>query len=190
MRDAGTVGVLAVVLATVCHALVAEARFIPSLSMAPTLAIGDRLVIEKVTYHLHAPRRGDIVVFRPPSPAVQGQVGVDPSVPWIKRVVGLPGDRLALERGRLYVNGRRLPEPYVFPSRAGTTLHERTVPPGSVFVLGDNRDHSIDSATWGPLPMSHIIGRASFRFWPPQRFGTLGAPPHGVEVAQGVVGLW
>lgn len=190
LRDAFTIAALAVGLATFCHAVVAEARFIPSLSMAPTLDIGDRLVIEKVSYHLHSPRRGDIVVFRPPSPAVQGQWGVDPSVPWIKRVVGLPGDRLSFEAGRLYVNGKRVPEPYVHAARAGYTLHERSVPAGSVFVLGDNRGHSIDSATWGPLPLRNIIGRASFRFWPLSRFGALAIPSHEVTVARGVGGLW
>jgi signal peptidase I len=189
-RDALTIFGLAVALAAFCHTVVAEARFIPSASMAPTLTVGDRLVIEKVTYHLHTPRRGDIVVFHPPSPAIQGQIGIDPSVPWIKRVVGLPGDRLALEAGRVYVNGRRLPEPYVLGAAARYTLHERTLPRGSVFVLGDNRNHSIDSATWGPLPMQNIIGRASFRFWPPARFGALGAPAHPIEVARGATGLW
>jgi signal peptidase I len=189
-RDALTIGAMAVALAAFCHFVVAEARFIPSASMAPTLAVGDRLVIEKVTYHLHTPRRGDIVVFHPPRPAILGQIGLDPSVPWIKRVVGLPGDKLSLVDGRLYVNGRRLPEPYLLSGAASYTLHERPVPADSVFVLGDNRNHSIDSATWGPLPMENIIGKASFRFWPPGRFGALAAPSTHVEVARGATGLW
>ena len=169
---------LAVGLAAVCHAMVAEARFIPSLSMAPTLAIGDRLVIEKVSYQVRTPRRGEIVVFKPPAPAVDMNAGMDPSIPWIKRVVGLPGDRVAIDHGRLYVNGRPMAEPYL-DEGARYSMREKVVPGGSVFVLGDNRNHSIDSATWGPLPIANIMGRASFRFWPPERFGDLGAPrPH------------
>lgn len=169
---------LAVGLAALCHAMVAEARFIPSLSMAPTLAVGDRLVIEKVSYQVRTPRRGEIVVFRPPVPAVAMNAGVDPSIPWIKRVVALPGDRVAVDRGRLYVNGRPVMEPYL-DETAHYSMREKVVPDSSVFVLGDNRNHSIDSATWGPLPIHNIMGRASFRFWPPERFGDLGAPrPH------------
>lgn len=169
---------LAVGLAALCHATVAEARFIPSLSMAPTLAVGDRLVIEKVSYHVRTPRRGEIVVFRPPDPAVQMNAGVDPTIPWIKRVVGLPGDRVAIDGGRLYVNGRPISEPYLDESPR-YSMREKSVPQGAVFVLGDNRNHSIDSATWGPLPLRNVMGRASFRFWPPERFGDLGAPrPH------------
>lgn len=171
---------LAVSLAAVCHAMIAEARFIPSLSMAPTLAIGDRLVIEKLTYHVRTPRRGDIVVFKPPERVVKLNFDLDPAVPWIKRVVALPGERVAVERGRLYVNGRPLPEPYLDES-AQYSMREKPVPEGSVFVLGDNRNHSIDSAVWGPLPMKNIIGRASFRFWPPTRFGDLGLP--GADLA-------
>jgi signal peptidase I len=173
---------LAVGLAAVCHAMVAEARFIPSLSMAPTLEVGDRLVIEKLSYHVRTPRRGDIVVFRPPAPAVQMNAGLDPTVPWIKRVVALPGDRVAVEDGRLLVNGRPLSEPYLDESPR-YSMREKTVPAESVFVLGDNRNHSIDSSAWGPLPMRNILGRASFRFWPPERFGDLGAPRPNVALA-------
>lgn len=138
---------LAVGLAAVCHATVAEARFIPSLSMAPTLAIGDRLVIEKLSFHMRAPRRGDIVVFKPPERVVKLNFDLDPAVPWIKRVVALPGERVAIERGRLFVNGRQVPEPYL-EEGAQYSMREKTVPDGSVFVLGDNRNHSIDSAVW------------------------------------------
>lgn len=166
---------LAVGLAAFCHAAVAEARFIPSLSMAPTLAVGDRLVIEKVSYQLRTPRRGEIVVFRPPTPAVRLNAGVDPTIPWIKRVVALPGDRVAIDHGRLYVNGKPLSEPYLEESPR-YSMREKTVPEGNLFVLGDNRNHSIDSSTWGPLPLRNVLGRASFRFWPPERFGDLGAP--------------
>ena len=183
-RDVLTVLALACSLAWFCHAAVAEARFIPSLSMAPTLTIGDRLVIEKVSYHLRRPRYGEIVVFHPPQQAIQGHVGIDPRVPWIKRVVALSGDRVAISAGKLYRNGRLALEPYARVDKTQKSLPERLVPLNSVFVLGDNRLHSIDSSTWGPLPVCNIIGRASFRFWPPERFGELPLPQLPVALAQ------
>lgn len=179
-----TVLALACALAWFCHAAVAEARFIPSLSMAPTLAIGDRLVIEKVSYHLRRPRRGEIVVFHPPQGALRGQTGIDPRIPWIKRVVAVPGDKVAIVDGKFYRNGRPAHEPYANVERARGSMNERRVPTNSVFVLGDNRLHSVDSATWGPLPVCNIIGRASFRFWPPDRFGEITLPRPRVNVAQ------
>lgn len=152
--------------------------------MAPTLTIGDRLVIEKVSYHLRRPRYGEIVVFHPPQSAFQNQVGLDPSIPWIKRVVALPGDRVAVVDGQLFRNGRRTREPYALTATATLQMSEKKVPANSVFVLGDNRRNSVDSATWGPLPVCNIIGRASFRFWPPSRFGGLRSPEPRIEMAQ------
>lgn len=183
-RDLVTVLALACSLAWFCHAAVAEARFIPSLSMAPTLAIGDRLVIEKVSYHLRRPRYGEIVVFHPPQSALRNQHDLDPKIPWIKRVVGLPGDRVAIVDGKFYRNGRLAQEPYARAETARIFVPERRVPANTVFVLGDNRLHSIDSATWGPLPVCNIIGRASFRFWPPDRFGELNLPLPRLDVAR------
>jgi signal peptidase I len=165
---------LAVGLAAACHALVAEARFIPSLSMAPTLAVGDRLVIEKVSYHLAPPQRFDIVVFKPP--AVVEDLGyLDTSIPWIKRVIGLPGETVAVSHGKVLVDGKVIADP--FPHEAPAyEMPPRKVPPGQLFVLGDNRNHSIDSHVWGTVPESAVIGRACFRFWPPKRFGELQLP--------------
>lgn len=180
---------LAAGIALTCHATVAEARFIPSSSMAPTLDVGDRLVIEKISYHLRTPRCGEIVVFHPPSSALSRQVDADPNIPWIKRVVALPGDHVALSHGRVFRNGKALAEPYVTGVGARLTITEREVPANSVFVLGDNRAHSIDSATWGPLPVANIIGRASFCFWPPERVGGLETPRFGLSVANRMTGL-
>lgn len=171
LRDMGLSLALAVGLAALCHATVAEARFIPSPSMVPTLAIGDRLVIEKVSYKMSFPHRGDIVVFHPPD-AVEALGYLDTSIPWIKRVIGLPGETVAVRHGRVLVDGRPIDDP--FPSEAATyDMAPRRVPAGQIFVLGDNRNHSIDSHIWGTVGVDRVIGRACFRFWPPERFGEL-----------------
>ena len=111
-------------------------------------------------------------------------MGLDPNIPWIKRVVALRGDRVAITAGKLYRNGRLASEPYARVEKVQKNMAERRVPANSVFVLGDNRLNSVDSSTWGPLPVCNIIGRASFRFWPPERFGELTLPQLRVEVAQ------
>lgn len=164
---------LAVTLAAVCHTTVAEARYIPSGSMLPTLKIGDRVLIEKLTYHLALPHRGDIVVFTPPTAVTA--YGYDTSVPWIKRVIGLPGDRVCVQEGRVWINGRAIHENYL-EEPPMYTMPEREVPAGNLFVLGDNRNHSIDSHIWGTVPLDRVIGRASFRFWPLGHAGGLADP--------------
>lgn len=182
-RDMGLSLVLALGLAAACHALVAEARFIPSPSMVPTLAIGDRLVIEKVSYRVGPPKRGDIVVFQPPV-AVEALGYMDTSVPWIKRVIGLPGESVSVTGGHVLINGQPIADPY--PSEAPNyEMAARIVPQGQLFVLGDNRNHSIDSHIWGTVGIERVIGRACFRFWPPARFGEL-LPQHEPKVALGL----
>jgi signal peptidase I len=165
--------IVALILALLVRSFVAEPRFIPSESMVPTLEIGDRLVVEKVSYRLHPPRRGDIVVFEPPL-ALQS-AGYRADQAFIKRVVGLPGDAVAVRQGQVYINDQPLPEPYMneppaydCPSRdcfvaAGQTFE---VPADRYFVMGDNRNRSNDSHMWGFLPKQNVIGRAYVRFWP------------------------
>ncbi len=154
---------LAVVLAAVIRWAVAEPRYIPSGSMLPTLQLGDRLVVEKISHYWRDWQRGDIVVFAPPPALVS--LGYDPDNVLIKRVVALPGETVEVKEGRVWVNGAPLAEPY------GATLAEYTwgpavVPPGCVFVLGDNRNASNDSHVWGFLDERLILGRAWVRFWP------------------------
>ena len=144
---------------------VVESFYIPSESMVPTLQVGDRVLVNKFIYRFTEPQRGDIVVFK----SVEGD-GED----LIKRVVGVPGDVIAVRNGRLLVNGKRQSEPYVnkrFPDRS--FFAPTTVPKGHVFVMGDNRTNSLDSRYFGPVPEKKIEGEAFLRFWPPHRVGGL-----------------
>ncbi|WP_071455904.1 signal peptidase I [Gloeomargarita lithophora] len=165
-----TIGV-SLLLAFGIRTFVAEARYIPSESMLPTLQVNDRLIIDKVTYDFRTPERGEIVVFQPTS-ALKEQGFKDA---FIKRIVGLPGDQVAVKKGTVYVNGQPLQENYL----AGPPDYEYgpvVVPPDSYLVLGDNRNHSFDSHFWGFVPRQNIIGRAAVRFWPPNRIGGIPSP--------------
>jgi signal peptidase I len=161
---------IALLLAIVIRGLIAEPRFIPSDSMFPTLHIGDRLVVEKVSYRLHPPTRGDIVVFEPP-PLLKEQ-GFTKEQVFIKRIIGQPGQKLTITEGRVYVNDQPLPENYT-KEPPDYELEQVQVPENQFFVMGDNRNNSNDSHIWGFLPQENIIGRATFRFWPFDRVGAL-----------------
>lgn len=162
---------IALALAILIRLFVAEPRYIPSDSMDPTLQIGDRLVVEKVSYRLHAPQAGDIVVFYPPAQFEQ-QFGFIPDKAFIKRVIGTPGDRIQVSNGTLYRNGQPLTEPYIAEPPA-YEMNAVQVPNDSLFVMGDNRNNSNDSHVWGFLPQQNVIGRAIFRFFPFDRWGQL-----------------
>jgi signal peptidase I len=144
---------------------VMEAFWIPSGSMIPTLEIGDRVLVNKFIYRFTEPKRGDIVVF----------TSVDnPKEDLIKRVVGLPGDKIAVRGGKLFLNGKPQKEPYTNKQLPDRSFFARiTVPKGHVFVMGDNRGNSADSRVFGPLPKKNIEGEAFLRFWPPDRIGLL-----------------
>jgi signal peptidase I len=165
---------IALVLAFLIRTFIAEPRFIPSASMVPTLNLGDRLVVEKITYHLHPPQRSDIVVFQVPV-ALQEESGYSADQAFIKRVIGLPGDRIALRVGKVYRNGQPLSEPYVVEQPKAEDFSEVTVPPQQLFVMGDNRNNSNDSRYWGYLPMKNLIGHAVWRFFPLDKWGSLGS---------------
>lgn len=161
-----TIG-LSVVLALGIRHFVAEARYIPSGSMEPTLQINDRLVIEKVSYYFNPPERGDIVVFWPPENIFEGQQSRDA---FIKRVIGLPGDTVQVTNGTVLVNDEPLNEDYI-KAEPDYEWGPETVPDDSYLVLGDNRNSSFDSHSWGFVPRENIIGKAVVRFWPPSRVG-------------------
>lgn len=186
--------ILSLFLALGIRTFVAEARYIPSGSMLPTLQINDRLIVDKVSYKFKDPKRGDIVVFAPTA-ALEKQNFHDA---FIKRVVGLPGDKVELKEGKVYINDKPLTENYVrdpdrpddpaqpkpltlvnvCPSLQQSYLSKKvTVPAGSYLVLGDNRKNSYDSRCWGIVPREKIIGRAMVRFWPLNHMGKLDEQP-------------
>jgi signal peptidase I len=144
---------------------VMEAFWIPSGSMIPTLEIGDRVLVNKFIYRFTDPHRGDIIVFQ----------SVDNSdEDLIKRVVGLPGDKIAVRGGKLFVNGEPQREPYTNKKLPDRSFYaQTTVPKHHLFVMGDNRANSADSRVFGPLPEKNIEGEAFLRFWPPDRIGLL-----------------
>jgi signal peptidase I len=197
---------LSAVLAFGIRTFVAEARYIPSGSMLPTLQINDRLIVDKISYHFKNLHRGDIVVFNPTETLKQEHY----KDAFIKRVIGLPGDTVEIENGRVYINGKPLEEPYtaqtdnpnseglvglvanpgtsvdvcknkppyfVKQEKGNAAIWTATVPPDSYLVMGDNRNNSYDSRCWGVVAHDDIIGRAAIRFWPPQRVGGINPQP-------------
>jgi signal peptidase I len=160
---------VALALALVIRLFIAEPRYIPSESMFPTLATGDRLVVEKVGYRFHPPDKGDIIVFQPPE--MLRLIGnFDQSQAFIKRAIAQAGDTVAVKNGIVYVNKQPLMEDYI-AAPPEYELIPVTVPEGQLFVMGDNRNNSNDSHIWGFLPAENVIGRAVFRFWPLERIG-------------------
>jgi signal peptidase I len=172
-----TIG-LSAVLAFGIRTFVAEARYIPSGSMLPTLQINDRLIIDKISYNFSNPKRGDIVVFNPTA-ALEQQKFKDA---FIKRVIGLPGDRVDVRNGKVFINGKVLKEKYIDEAPkynwSSTELTpDGIVPPGHYLVLGDNRNNSYDSHYWGFVPKDKIVGKAIVRFWPIDRAGGIDPQP-------------
>jgi signal peptidase I len=158
----------ALVVALLIKAFLVQAFYIPSESMVPTLQIGDRVLVNKLSYDLHDVHRGDLVVFERP----EGET--DESVKdLIKRVVGLPGDKIVIKNNSVYVNGEQLDEGYLPDgtlTKQGRLSCEDAnpcaVPDDSIWVMGDNREHSYDSRYFGPIRENTIVGRAFFRIWP------------------------
>jgi signal peptidase I len=176
-------GAGAVLVARAVQAWVVKPYRIPSGSMLDTLRPGDRVLVNRVVYHLREPQRGDVIVFNYPQ---------DPDLVFIKRIVGVPGDLLEVRDGRLYVNGRRAAEPFVHRTGgrldptvaqaaiAGSTMHDPwsladpyRVPASNYFVMGDNRTDSDDSRDWGTVPRAAIVGEGLATYWPVSRLRTL-----------------
>lgn len=182
VRELGFLIVTAVIIAVVVKTFVAQAFYIPSGSMLPQLQINDRVVVSKVSYRLHDPRRGDIVVFDAPGEApsdtsalpvrllrdVVQSIGLAaPSTDeYIKRVIALPGERVEAHDGKLMVDGRSVTEPYLPRGVVTSEFAAVVVPPHTLWVMGDNRTNSADSRVFGPIPQSTVVGRAFVRLWP------------------------
>jgi signal peptidase I len=159
---------------------VAESCYIPSGSMLPTLQINDRLVVDKISYRFTNPNRGDIVVFDPPAK-------LHSKDRFIKRLIGLPGDRIEVKNGKVYVNGQILTEKYVAEAPTYTWTKTESsdaaftanqiVPQGHYLVLGDNRNNSADSHYWGFITKEAIVGKAVVRSWPIDRAGGINPQP-------------
>jgi signal peptidase I len=167
-------GLLAAAVAVFVVTFLLQISRVDGVSMQPTLSSGEFALVDKLTYRWRAPQRGDIIVFRSPD---------DPRVDYIKRIIGLPGDKVEVRDGFVWVNGKPLVEPYV-PSRMYYTFERQIVPEGSVFVLGDNRNRSYDSHLWDDpfLPMDRVQGRAGFIIWPPMKAGAITGKPQDVSV--------
>jgi signal peptidase I len=163
---------------------------IPSESMVPTLEIGQRVLVDRVTKNFGDYDRGDILVFKPPQGADANSCGVQHSerspcprptpdrsdTNFIKRVVAVGGDRLRVVGGAVYINGRRQDEPYARLNNSCDICNlpqEITIPDGYYFMMGDNRGASADSRQWGPVPKDWVIGQAFATYWPPGKIGTL-----------------
>jgi signal peptidase I len=165
LLDAVETILLSLILFLGINAISARIR-IESISMQPTLFAGDFVIVNKLAYWLGNPGRGDVIIFHyPPDPGRE---------PYIKRVIGLPGDIVRVSQGKVFVNKQPLNEPYI----SANPMYEGSweVPPESLFVLGDNRNSSSDSHQWGMVPLKNVIGKAEVVYWPPTEWKMLNEP--------------
>ncbi len=176
----------AVVIVLAIKAFVVNPYRIPSSSMEPTLhcarpgsgclaRFSDRVLANRLIYHFRDPKRGEIVVFKTP-PAAQAACltggGANGGDTFVKRLIGLPGDRWREQDGYIYINGKKLDEPYIEQERRDSdTFPEKTVPKDQYIMLGDNRSSSCDSRRWGAVPRKNLIGPVFAIYWPPKRVG-------------------
>ncbi len=178
LRETLIVVVVALAAALILRTFVVQTFYIPSGSMEPTLQIGDRILVDKLAYHLHGVDRGNIVVFRRPA---NEDCGGAPVADLVKRVIGLPGETISLSKGHVFIDGKPLDESWLPTSVQGTTFpgpqgptynlaKPYVIPSNHYFVMGDNRDDSCDSRYWGPIPRSLIVGKVDVRVWPVTSF--------------------
>jgi len=152
----------AILIALLINVFIGQATRVEGQSMEPNLHTNQRLVVEKLSYRFHGPQRFDVVVLELPN---QGEELL------IKRVVGLPGETIEIRSGQVYIDGRPLAEPFLDVQTRPGRNSRVVVPPLHVYVLGDNRDHSNDSRSFGPVPIENIVGRAWLSYWPVENFG-------------------
>jgi signal peptidase I len=163
--------VLALAIFVLVYLFLVQPHQVRGNSMYPTFHDGEYLLTDKLSYRLGEPGRGDVIVFQAP----QNQ-----EYDYIKRIIGLPGDRVKIKNSQVYINGELLDESYLpedFTTSGGSFLSEDeevVIPEGEYLVLGDNRSHSSDSREWGDVPIENIIGKALFRYWPLNKLGLVG----------------
>ncbi len=155
---------VAVLLAVIIRMFIFQPFYIPSGSMEPTLHIGDRIIVSKISYYFQEPQRGDIIVFKFP---------LDPKRDFVKRIIAKGGETVAIRDSRLYIDGRPVQEDYLPPGLRFEDFGPVKVPPGTYFMLGDNRNNSDDSRVWGAMPEENIIGKAIIIYWPLDRIRLL-----------------
>ena len=161
-KDILEVAVISLVLFFSINAVSARIR-VESVSMQPTLFAGNFVVVNKLAYQFGEPGRGDIIIFEyPPDPEQD---------PYIKRVIGLPGEQVKIADGKVTINDVHIQEPYLVSDTPQSG--EWTVPEGSLFVMGDNRKNSSDSRSWGFVPIEKVIGKAIVVYWPPEKWELL-----------------
>jgi signal peptidase I len=159
--------IVAVLVSFLLRTFAFQTFYIPSGSMEPTLQIGDRIIVNKLSVTFGTINIGDIVVFKAPPAENCGEVVTD----LVKRVIGLPGDHLTSKGNKIYVNGVWLHENWPHTEPLGQAIGNVTVPKNSYFMMGDNHSNSCDSRMWGTVPRSDIIGKAFVRIWPLSRIG-------------------
>ncbi len=172
MLETIAIAVAAVILV---RTFVAQPFLVSGSSMIPTFQNGDYLLVDELTYHFRAPERGEVIVLKYPK---------DPSEYFIKRVIGLPGETVIIQSGHVTVvdQGKKivLNEPYIDQPMVAQSFTE-TLGPNEYFVMGDNRNYSYDSRSWGPVPSSDIVGVVRLRLWPIQTAEAFGAPSYGTS---------
>ncbi len=188
--------VFVVVMVVIIRFFIGEIRWIPSASMRPTLIEGDRIFVERFSRFYSTPQRGDVMVFYPPSEDIKTDAWsvfarltgfFCKDVAYIKRVIGIPGDKLEVKefvngKFKVYINDKPLDEPYIMseddyiPCSSDMFCGPMRIPAGQYFMMGDNRGNSQDSRFWGFLPKERFIGKAVFLFWPPTRLDIFKKP--------------
>ena len=157
--------VIAFILSMIIKVTVVEAFVVPTGSMEPTIAVGDRFFSNKLVYRFRPPKEGEIVIFTPPHEATSNG-----SIPFVKRVIAIEGEWVEIRNGNVFVNHQLINEAYI-KENPHYQMPPLQVPRNTLFVLGDNRNNSYDSHVWGFVPLENVKAKAMFRFWPLTRIG-------------------